>query len=142
MKYVFQTHVVWLQIGKGVVTRVVFTWSLRFGVGFGRQKARSEERATAHYSRPAETRRSFPIPFAPSSLNRVSLCPPRPYSLYFHPPTSFYHASYSYFFVGKTFRPSVVSSPTTIKKTTTILNIILLFLLHKNCNNYYYLGII
>jgi len=35
-------------LAKGVVTRVVFTWSLRFGVGVGRQKALSEERATTH----------------------------------------------------------------------------------------------
>jgi len=127
-KYVCQAHVVWLQFGQrgcdSCCVHVVTTVWCRC-----RAAKSSEWRARHHtLNRPAETRRSFPIPFAPSSLNWVSLCPPRPYSPYTHPPTSFYHASYSYFFVGKTFRPWVVSSPTTMKKTTTILNIILLFL--------------
>lgn len=33
---------------KGVVTRVVFTWSLRFGVGVGRQKALRVKSAPLH----------------------------------------------------------------------------------------------
>lgn len=67
-----------LKPAKGVATRVVFTWSLRFGGRCRAVKARSEERATAHNrTKHRKTRRSLPIPFLFTFVLKciVYLCP-------------------------------------------------------------------
>lgn len=75
---------------KGVVTRVVFTWSLRFGVGVGRQKAPRVKSAPLHTVVDRQKRAGpfrFLLPLCPQT--EFPYVPP-PYSSFTHSPTSFY----------------------------------------------------